>query len=109
MSCARIVLYDLRPGTVDFAIRNARVGLLPIFRQQAGFISYQVVKTGEASVISISFWETKAAAEDANRTAAEWAKLNLPDTIRSSKPFIAEVAFDSATAGQSPQPSELHS
>ena len=109
MRYARIVQYELRRGAVDFAIRNARVGLLPIFRRLPGFVSYQVARTGEASVLSVSQWESKAAAENADRAAAEWVKQNLPETIVSAKPTIAEVAFDSETEGPSPEIAALHS
>jgi heme-degrading monooxygenase HmoA len=95
MRCARIVFFELKPKTVDVSIRRATEELLPRFRRQPGFVSYQLAKVDDRSIISISTWETKDAAENANRVAAEWAKGALPEIIVSSKFYFAEIAFDS--------------
>jgi hypothetical protein len=95
MRCARIVFFELKPKTVEVSIRRAMEQLLPRFRQQRGFVSYQLTKVDDRSIISISTWETRDAAENANRVAAEWAKGALPEIIVSSNLYFAEIAFDS--------------
>jgi Antibiotic biosynthesis monooxygenase len=96
MRYARVAFYEMAPKTIDISIRRSMLGLLPVFRQQPGFVSYQLVKVGERSLVSFSVWETREAAEEANRATADWASENLPDTVVSSRLYIGPIAFDSA-------------
>jgi quinol monooxygenase YgiN len=93
MRHVRIAFYKLKPGTADAVIRKAERELLPIFRNQPGCVSYDVVKTGHASAISISTWETRKQAEAAAQTAAAWAQENVADMIVSVENHVGEIAF----------------
>jgi hypothetical protein len=51
--------------------RLARDEFVPILRSQVGFISYSIVDVGNGSVASISTFETRKHADEANRSARE--------------------------------------
>ena len=96
MQYARIGVYQVKPGstlTVDEAIRRSQNGMLPIFRNQPGFVSYGQVKTGQDSVISISFWQSRQQAEAAVQFIASWVKDNFPDLSESVQNYVGELAF----------------
>jgi heme-degrading monooxygenase HmoA len=94
MKFARIAIHDLAPGTVDFSIRHAEAGLLPLFRGLTGFISYAVYRVDDRSVASVSLWDNREAAEQGERFAQNWVKSNLPRALLASRVAIGEQAFE---------------
>ena len=50
----RLALYRFQPGTVDKVIRRGQQELLPMFRQQDGFVAYEVVRTREDTGFAIN-------------------------------------------------------
>ena len=96
MQYARIAVYKAKPGstlTADETIRRSQTGMLPIFRNQPGFVSYGIVKTGPDSVISISFWQSRRQAEAAVQLAASWAKDNVAEMSESVQNYVGELSF----------------
>ena len=95
MAHVRLAVYQTRPGTVDEILRRAQSGMLPIFRQQPGFVAYEGVKTGDAEVVSISTWESAEQAQAAVQTAAGWVKENIGDMVVSVDNHVGELGFSS--------------
>jgi hypothetical protein len=96
MQYARIGVYKVKPDstiTIDEVIHTSQSGLLPILRNQPGFVSYGQIKTGKDSVISISFWQSHQQAEAAVRLIASWVKDNLADVFESVQNYVGEVSF----------------
>jgi hypothetical protein len=61
--------------------RLARDELVPILRSQVGFISYSIVDVGNGSVASISTFETREHADEANRLAQEAVQRVFKDLL----------------------------
>jgi hypothetical protein len=59
------------------AARQVREGFIPIISQIPGFIEYYWVDVGGGVMVSTSVFESKAAAEESNRKAADWVGKNL--------------------------------
>ncbi len=91
----RIAIYQFQPEAVDETIKRAAEGMLPIFRQQPGFISYAIVKTGDSSAVSLSTWATSAQADAAINTAAGWVQGNIASMVVSVQNHVGEVALSS--------------
>ena len=96
MQHVRVGVYKFKRGTVDEVLRKAEAGLLPIFRNQPGFVGYGVVKSGEDEGVSLSVWETHEQAEKAVQVAATWAKDNVADKIESVQNHVGNLAFFSS-------------
>ncbi len=90
---ARIALYKVKPGSADLVTQKARTGMLPIFQQQPGYVSYAGVQTGADSVVSISSWDTAEQADRAVLSAAEWVKSNIAEHVVSVENHVGSVAF----------------
>ena len=73
------VVRRIKMRSIDEAARRAADGLGPVFKQSPGFIAYHVIQFGNDSGGSISLFETRAAAEEANRKALDWIRQNLAD------------------------------
>jgi len=89
----RVAIYKVKPHTIDSVIEKAEKGMLPIFREHAGFHSYEVLKVGHDTVISISKWESEGQALGAVSSAAAWVKHNTGDDMISAENHVGTVAF----------------
>ena len=82
MPYGRCVVYSFR-GDGQELIDKARAGLLPIFKQQPGFIAYGVILQGDQAV-SMSAWNTESDAKAADEAAKDWVAKNADMTALTS-------------------------
>jgi hypothetical protein len=88
MPYGRCAIYSFE-GDDQEVIEKSRAGILPIFKQQPGFIAYGVmVQNGQ--IISMSAWNTESDAKAANGAAKQWVSENLNAKIVSS--FVGDYA-----------------
>jgi heme-degrading monooxygenase HmoA len=79
-------------GTVDEVAQKVREGMVPLLRDQAGFISYDVVDAGRDAVISVSRWETHDQAEQAVQTIADWVRdSGVGGMVERTQNYVGEV------------------
>ncbi len=93
MQQAHVVLYRVKPGTVDEIIRRTKLGLVPIYRNQTGFVAYGLIKTEDDLLIALSVWHLPEQAEVADQTAAAWAQQHVGEMVESLEVHIGKVAF----------------
>jgi heme-degrading monooxygenase HmoA len=90
----RVGVYRMKREGVGPEIgRRAQEGLLPIFRRQPGFVSYEVVTAPPETALSISTWSSHAAAEAAVSSAADWVHSNLTDLAELTQNYVGDVEF----------------
>lgn len=92
---ARVALYKLTSGTAEEVARTAEEGMLPIFRDKPGFVSYRLVSAEDDTIISISRWDSGAQAAAASEAAASWVAENLADKISLERNYTGEVLISS--------------
>jgi heme-degrading monooxygenase HmoA len=90
---ARVGIYQVKPGTLDASLEKARAELLPRMREQPGLSRYTVVRTGPDSFVSLSRWETREQAEQADKTLSGWVKENMGPTVVSIHSHLGEAMF----------------
>jgi hypothetical protein len=76
---ASIRTYRVGTGAVEDLMHRVDRDLAEAFAQEPGFIAYQVARTGERTVASMTVFQTAAQAEASNELAAEWVAENLAD------------------------------
>lgn len=81
MQHVRVAKYRVQSGTLEEISEAAKEGMLKVFQEQPGFVSYGVADSGDGTVLSISHWETHDEAEKAAVKAREWVAANLADRI----------------------------
>jgi heme-degrading monooxygenase HmoA len=69
------------PGSMHESVRQIQEGYVPTLRNLPGFVGFTFVNLGNDEGLSITVFETKEAAEEANRLAVEWARQNLADLM----------------------------
>jgi hypothetical protein len=65
--------------TIEEIIKRSKEGFVPIISAGARFISYNFIDSGNGVVATISVFETKAAAEESNKTSASWVNEALAE------------------------------
>jgi hypothetical protein len=63
MAFVRLGVYEFQPGTIGTVIYRDERELLPFFQQQPGFVSYEVVCTGDDTGVSSNHWTIAEQAE----------------------------------------------
>ena len=88
-----------RAKTQDYAsdeiVRRASEDLLPQLRTLAGFISYDILMLEDETLMTISAFDSKAAAQESNHLFVNWAKgFDLASLIQGTPELlVGEVVF----------------
>jgi heme-degrading monooxygenase HmoA len=92
MAHARVALYRVEPGAMGEVQQKVQEGMVPILRQQAGFISYDVIDGGGDTAISVSRWETHEQAEQAVQVIADWVgESGVEELVERTQNYVGEV------------------
>ncbi len=80
------------------ATRRVKESFLPVIRQVPGFLGYYVVRGEEGAYASVSVFETREGAEEAQRLSDQWNAEHVEDLLESTgetligETVIAEMA-----------------
>jgi hypothetical protein len=75
MPYGRCAIYSFT-GDEQEVIAKSRVGILPILKQQPGFVAYGVI-IQDGKIFSVSAWDTESGAKAADDTAKGWVAENI--------------------------------
>jgi len=81
MQHVRVAKYRVDSGDLNEISEAAQEGMLKVFQDQPGFVSYGVADSGDGTILSISHWETHEEAEKAAGEARDRVAENLADRI----------------------------
>ena len=93
MQYVRIAKYTINKGTFQEIADKAKMGLLPKFQEQTGFIRYGLADMGEQHCLSISLWNTREDAVASETVASTWTRENLGDTVVLKSSHVGTLAF----------------
>jgi hypothetical protein len=82
MPYGRCVIYSFT-GDEQEIIEKSRAGILPILKQQPGFIAYGVI-VQDGNIFSMSAWDTKSDAKAADDAAKGWVSENMDAQVITS-------------------------
>jgi hypothetical protein len=71
--------YRVGKGSIDELMHRVDRDLADAFVLETGFIAYQVARTGDRAVASITLFGEREQAERSNELAAEWVAESLAD------------------------------
>ena len=71
--------YRVGQGSIDELTHRVDRDLADAFVQETGFIAYQVARTGDRTVASITVFHEREQAERSNELAGEWVAESLAD------------------------------
>jgi len=102
MRCTRVALYDIKTGTFDEVVGQAKSGMVPLFKESDGFVSYGVAQIDKNAFVSLSTWETREQADAAAVKAADWVKATSRDRFTLRENYVGDLAID--TGHREPAP-----
>ena len=82
MPYGRCVIYSFT-GDQQEVIEKSRAGVLPILKQQPGFIAYGVI-VQDGNIFSVSAWDTEDDAKAADDAARGWVRENMDAQVVTS-------------------------
>jgi hypothetical protein len=82
MPYGRCAIYSFE-GDDQEVIEKSRVGILPIMKQQPGFIAYGVM-VQDGQIVSMSAWNSEDQARAADEAAKNWVSENLDAKVVNS-------------------------
>ena len=89
----QVTAYQLVKGNFKELSAIVEKGMLPYIRRAPGFVDYGLVDAGPNSVVEVSIWETRRAAQKPIRAAANWISENIGDRIRLVKSYFGDLAL----------------
>ena len=92
--------YRFGKGSIDELMHRVDRDLADAFVQETGFVAYQVARTGERTVASITVFHEHDQAERSNELAAEWVAESLAEfDVERMGVMGGEVMVSRAIAG----------
>ncbi len=79
---AAIRKYSIKPQFMSEVMQRIQEDFLHIISRQPGFTAYYALRVGNNEVLTISVFETQAAAEGSTPLGFEWVKQNLAGFIQ---------------------------
>ena len=98
MRCTRIALYDIKSGSFDEIATQAKAGMVPLFQESDGFVSYGIAQVDKDAFVSLSTWETHEQANAAAAKAADWVRANSRDRFALRKNYVGDLSIDIGSA-----------
>jgi hypothetical protein len=91
MQHVRIAMYDIKDGAPQELVAEAHHGLLRTFREQAGYLRDHLVPLSDRRFVSITFWDSREAANSAIGVAGAWVRETVADRIDLRSPDVRVV------------------
>jgi len=76
---ASVRSYRVDPGSVGEIMRRVDEEFAPTLSREPGFVSYQVIDTGEESLVTVTVFHDEAGVEASVMKAAEFVRDRLSD------------------------------
>lgn len=76
--------YNITAQSAEKIIQRVRDGFVPIISNLAGFVSYDVVRATDDTLVTFSVFESRQSADDSSRLASDWVHDNLASLIRNA-------------------------
>lgn len=100
MSHVRLAVYTVMSSTPAELAEKAKAGLLPVFREQPGFVRYQLNKVDPGTLMSVSEWKTADDATAASQQASAWVQKNLGQSVSIMRNDIGDESLLDDVTGE---------
>ena len=81
--------YNTHENSAKKIEQRVREGFVPLISKLPGFISYDVVRSADGTLLSVSIFESRQVADDSNRLASDWVHENLASLIRTAPVILS--------------------
>jgi heme-degrading monooxygenase HmoA len=81
--------YNAHENSASKIEQRVRDGFVPLISRLPGFVSYDVVRSTDGTLISVSVFESRQSADDSNHLASDWVHENLASLIRTAPVILS--------------------
>lgn len=81
--------YNTHENSAEKIEQRVRDGFVPLISKLPGFVSYDVVRSTDGTLLSVSVFESRQAAEESNHLASDWVHEHLASLIRTAPVILA--------------------
>src|SRR5687767_14268645 len=81
--------YNTHEGAAEKIMQRVREGFVPLIGKLPGFVSYDVIRSADGTLLSVSVFATREAADASNRLASDWVHENLASLIRTAPVILS--------------------
>ena len=81
--------YNTHEGSAEKIVQRVRDGFVPLISKLPGFVSYDVVRSADGTLLSVSVFESRESADASNRLASDWVHENLATLIRTAPVILS--------------------
>ena len=81
--------YNTHENSASKIEQRVREGFVPLISRLPGFVSYDVVRSADGTLISVSVFESRQSADDSTRLASDWVHENLASLIRTAPVILS--------------------
>ena len=81
--------YNAHENSAARIEQRVRDGFVPLISRLPGFVSYDVVRSTDGTLISVSVFESRQSADDSNRLSSDWVHENLASLIRTAPVILS--------------------
>lgn len=93
MPVARVASYQFLPGTSDEVFARVEQELLPLLKQQPGYLSYEAHRLDNERGVSISTWVSQEHADAAHTVIEMWAEERIGDYVVMVERYMSNVNY----------------
>jgi hypothetical protein len=94
--------YNTHENSAHKIEQRVRDGFVPLISRLPGFVSYDVVRSTDGTMLSVSIFENRQSADDSNRLASDWVHENLASLIRTAPVILSGDVIVHHATGQTP-------
>lgn len=81
--------YNTHENSAHKIEQRVRDGFVPLISRLPGFVSYDVVRSNDGTMLSISIFENRQSADESSRLASDWVHENLASLIRTAPVILS--------------------
>lgn len=76
--------YNINPHAAEKIMHRVRDGFVPLVSGLPGFVSYDVMRASDETLVTMSVFESRQSADDSSHLASNWVHDNLASLIRNA-------------------------
>ena len=81
--------YNTHENSAHKIEQRVREGFVPLISGIPGFVSYDVVRSTDGTLLSVSVFESREAADESTQVASDWVHDNLASLIRTAPVILS--------------------
>ena len=80
--------YNAHPGMAERIVQRVQADFVPQLSRIPSFVAYYVVSADDGGMVSMSIFEDRAGAEEANHLSSDWVRRNVATMVKTAPVIV---------------------